>query len=199
MRPRFTVEPDDATVITRSGREPEQFAVIFDRHAPQIQRYLTRRLGRQVADDLLSETFLVAFRSRGRYDPTRPDALPWLYGIASKIIGQHRRDEVRELRLRLAVPRPDPAEASHDDRVSAALTARSTRTALIGALEQLSAGDRDVLLLVAWEQLTYDEVAAALRIPLGTVRSRLNRARRVVRKALGDPYTAMDIEEILHG
>jgi RNA polymerase sigma-70 factor (ECF subfamily) len=191
-------EPDDAAVIRASLRAPEQFAVIFDRHAPHIYRYLARRLGRQVADDLLSETFVAAFGNRGRYDTSRRDARPWLYGIASKVIGQRRRDEVRELRLRLAAA-SNAVEDCHAERVCAAETARSTRAALVDALAELSAGDRDVLLLIAWEQLTYEEVAAALRIPVGTVRSRLNRARRLVRQALAGTDTTLTVEEILHG
>lgn len=194
-----TPQPDDAAVIRESLRTPERFAVIFDRHAPYISRYLTRRLGRQVADDLLSETFVVAFGKRARYDAGRPDARPWLYGIASNLVGQRHRDEVHELRLRLAMPDADAGEECHADRVSNAVTAGSTRTALITALARLSAGDRDVLLLVGWEHLTYDEVAAALRIPVGTVRSRLHRARTVVRQALADSGSTPTIEEILHG
>ncbi|MEP7022882.1 MAG: sigma factor, partial [Actinomycetota bacterium] len=89
---------DDATLITGSLRAPERFGVLFDRHAPVIYRYIARRLGRDAADDLLAEVFLAAFQRRGRYDATRPDARPWLYGIASRLIGRHRRDEVRFFR-----------------------------------------------------------------------------------------------------
>lgn len=194
-----TSEPDDATVIRQSLRTPERFAVIFDRHAAHILRYLARRLGREVADDLLSETFVVAFGKRARYDPARPDARPWLYGIASNLVGQRRRDEVRELRLLLALPGPDTGEDCHADRVSAAVTAGSTRAALVAALARLAEGDRDVLLLVGWEHLTYEEVALALDIPVGTVRSRLHRARTVVRRALADTGATPSIEEILRG
>src|SRR5688572_6710698 len=101
--PAGTSGVDDSTIIEGSLRDPERFAVIFDRHAPYIQRYLARRLGHQIADDLVSETFLTAFRKRVRYDLGQRDARPWLYGIASNLAGQHRRDEVRELRLRHAV------------------------------------------------------------------------------------------------
>src|SRR5688572_18566387 len=80
---------DDAAVIAASLATPERFAVIFDRHAPYIHRYLARRLGAEVADDLVGETFLVAFRKRGRYDGQRHDARPWLYGIATNLLGQH--------------------------------------------------------------------------------------------------------------
>ncbi|MEO3930117.1 RNA polymerase sigma factor [Micromonosporaceae bacterium B7E4] len=178
----------DAAVIERSVRDPESFAVIFDRHAPYIRRYLARRLGADSADDLLAETFLAAFRRRERFDTGRPDARPWLYGIATNVVSQHRREEEREYRLRQAYV-PTPSEASHADRVTAVVTAQSLRQVLCGALAGLSTGDRDVLLLIAWEELTYEETAAALEIPVGTVRSRLNRARKLLRGALGSDPT----------
>lgn len=185
----------DAAVIERSVRDPESFATIFDRHAPYIHRYLARRLGAGNADDLVAETFLAAFRCRERFDTAHPDARPWLYGIATNTISQHRRAEAREYRLRQTYV-PATSEASHADRVSTVVTAQSLRGMLFDALAGLSAGDRDVLLLIAWEELTYDEVAAALTIPVGTVRSRLNRARRLLREALGSGPTST-IEEAL--
>ncbi|NYF58006.1 RNA polymerase sigma-70 factor (ECF subfamily) [Micromonospora purpureochromogenes] len=185
----------DAAIIARSVQEPELFSTIFDRHAPYIHRYLARRLGVPAADDLVAETFLAAFRRRDRFDITYPNARPWLYGIATNIAGQHRRTEEREHRLRQAYV-PATSEASHADRVATVVTAQSLRRLLLDALALLSDGDRDVLLLIAWEELTYDEVAAALAIPVGTVRSRLNRARRLLREQLGGE-PAGTIEEAL--
>ncbi|MFE9103871.1 RNA polymerase sigma factor [Actinomadura geliboluensis] len=184
---------DDAALIERSLREPEVFAALYDRHAPAVHRYVRRRLGDQAADDVVAETFLAAFRRRGRYDPDRPDALPWLYGIAANLIGKHRRSETRMLRALArtgADPVTDPMEGA-DTRVSASASSR----ALAGALAGLSARDRDVLLLVAWADLSYQQVAEALSIPLGTVRSRLNRARRKVREALGGSDPTLVHEE----
>ncbi|QYN19852.1 RNA polymerase sigma factor [Amycolatopsis sp. DSM 110486] len=175
---------DDAGVIGRSVAEPDLFAAIFDRHAPHIHRYLARRLGRDVADDALADTFLVAFGKRAHYDGTRPDARPWLYGIATNIVSRHRRDEVRQYRLLRAVG-PQAAVDGHADRVAAQVSAQARGPELGAALAALSAKDRDVVLLVAAEQLAYEEVAQALGIPVGTVRSRLNRARRQLRAALG--------------
>jgi RNA polymerase sigma-70 factor (ECF subfamily) len=174
---------DDAAIIAGSTHRPERFAAIFDRHAPHIQRYLTRRLGRQVADDLVAETFLVAFGQRAGYDLCRPDARPWLYGIATNLARQHQRTEIREYRLRASVG-PALDHDGHADRVAAQVTAAAMHRMLAAALAELSEGDRDVLLLIAWEDLSYDEVAEALAIPVGTVRSRLHRARRLVRAAL---------------
>jgi RNA polymerase sigma factor (sigma-70 family) len=177
---------DDSAVIKASVRDPDRFAVIFDRHAPYVHRYLARRLGREAADDLVAETFLVAFGKRQRYDHSRPDARPWLYGIATNLVGQHRRGEAKQLRLRNAIG-PEPAEASHAERVVAQVAAQAMGSLLGIALAELSTGDRDVLLLIAWEGLSYDEVATALGIPVGTVRSRLNRARKQVREVLEVP------------
>jgi RNA polymerase sigma-70 factor (ECF subfamily) len=174
---------DDASIIGDSVGRPERFAAIFDRHAPHIQRYLARRLGRQVADDLVAETFLVAFGKRGRYDRARSNARPWLYGIATNLVSQHHRDEVREYRLRSAIV-PDPDPVSHDDRVATRVSAQARHRELATALSNLAPRDRDVLLLIAWEGLSYEEVAQALAIPVGTVRSRLNRARQQVRATL---------------
>jgi RNA polymerase sigma-70 factor, ECF subfamily len=186
---------EDAAVIESSWREPERFAVLFDRHAPHIYRYLARRAGRQAADDLVDETFLAAFAKRDRYDLSHTDARPWLYGIATNLVGQQRRDEARQYKIKQAVT-AEPEVPGHADRVAADLTAQAARPLLAAALAALPAGDRDVLLLIAWEQLTYQEVARALDIPVGTVRSRLNRARRKVRQVLAGTDAAATYEEL---
>ena len=195
MRRRWGSAADDAAVIESSWLEPERFAVLFDRHAPHIHRYLARRAGRQVADDLVAETFLTAFAKRDRYDLGYSDARPWLYGIATNLVGQHHRDEARQYRImQRAVAEPEVPD--HADRVAAGVTAQATRALLEAALAALPAGDRDVLLLIAWEQLTYQEVSRALAIPAGTVRSRLHRARTKVRQALAGTGAAATYEEL---
>ncbi|MGH3407667.1 MAG: RNA polymerase sigma factor, partial [Streptosporangiaceae bacterium] len=147
------VQLDDAAIIERSWREPERFALLFDRHAARIHRYVARRVGREVADDLVAETFLAAFAKRRGYFTAYRDAGPWLYGIATNLVGQHRREEVRQFRIRQAA-RPELAEPGHDERVAADVTARSVGHQLAAALAELADGDRDVLVLIAWEQLT---------------------------------------------
>ncbi|MGW1427001.1 RNA polymerase sigma factor [Streptomyces sp. NPDC002431] len=184
---------DDAELVARSIEEPEAFAGLFDRHAPEIHRYAARRLGEGAADDITAETFLAAFRARHRYDTARRSARPWLYGIAANLIGKHRRGEERALRA-LARTGRDPVADSWSEHVEERIAARAP---LAAALARLSPGDRHVLLLVAWADLGYQEVAEALGIPLGTVRSRLNRARRKVREALGaDPTFTPDAMEL---
>ena len=182
---------DDAALIERSWHEPEAFAALYDRHAAPIHRFAGRRLGDQMADDVVGETFLAAFRRRKRYDLRRADARPWLYGIAANVIGKHRRAEVRMLRA-FARTGVDPVAAGHADLVDSRICAAAVQRDLAAALAGLPAGDRDVLLLIAWADLSYEETAAALGIPVGTVRSRLHRARRKVREALGgqDPTSS---------
>jgi RNA polymerase sigma factor (sigma-70 family) len=194
-RGRRSAAADDAAVIEGSCREPEQFAVLFDKHAPHIYRYLARRADRQVADDLVAETFLAAFAKRDRYDLSYADARPWLYGIATNLVNQHRREVARQYRIRQAVT-GEPEVPGHADQVVADVTAQAMRSLLDEALAALPAGDRDVLLLIAWEQLTYQEVSRALAIPVGTVRSRLNRARTKVRQVLAGTAAAATYEEI---
>lgn len=174
---------DDADVIRCSGQEPERFAVLFRRHAAQIQRYVTRRIGPDAADDVVAEVFLIAFGRRERYDLAQPDARPWLYGIATNLIGRHRRAEVRLYRA-LARTGIDPVTEAFTDEVDARVSAGADRGRLAAALARLPASHRDAL-LVAWGDLSYAEAAAALGVPVGTVRSRLNRARRRLREALG--------------
>ncbi|MEV0579111.1 MULTISPECIES: RNA polymerase sigma factor [unclassified Streptomyces] len=190
---------DDAAVVGQSLERPETFALLYDRYAADIHRYAARRLGEGAADDITADTFLIAFRGRARFDTGRESARPWLYGIAANLIGRHRRTEVRALRA-LARTGIDPVAESWTERADQRVSAQAAHTEIAGALAALSAGDRHVLLLIAWADLSYQEVADALSLPVGTVRSRLNRARRKVRQALGsDPTVVTESLEVAHG
>ncbi|MDT0379856.1 RNA polymerase sigma factor [Streptomyces sp. DSM 42041] len=192
----YETTADDAALIRESRERPEVFARLYDRHAADIHRYAARRLGDAVADDITADTFLAAFRHRTRFDTDRSSARPWLYGIAANLIGKHRRTELRALRA-LARTGIDPVAESWSDRVDSRVTAQAAHRPLAAALATLADRDRHVLLLVAWADLSYQEVAEALSIPVGTVRSRLNRARRKVRTALGgDPTIVTDAAEV---
>jgi RNA polymerase sigma-70 factor (ECF subfamily) len=175
---------DDAMLISQSRRMPECFGVLFDRHAPALYRYVAGRLGRDGCDDLVAETFMIAFRRRDSYDPAHADARPWLYGIATKLIWRHRRDEIRHLRAVARLQADPPLPVLVEDAVADRVTAQALRGALLAALAQLPATQRDVLLLAA-SGLTHDEIARALGIRPGTVGSRLSRGRRVLQQALG--------------
>jgi len=184
------VDPDaasasDAEVIRLSLSTPERFEALFYRHAPHIQRYAVRRLGADAADDIVAETFLLAFRQRASYDPAREDARPWLYGIATNLIGRHHRQEARLYRA-LARTGADAVTAPFTDQSDDRVTAGAASRRLAAALAGLSAAYRDTLLLVAWGDLSYEEAADALGVPTGTVRSRINRARAALRRKLGD-------------
>jgi RNA polymerase sigma-70 factor (ECF subfamily) len=176
-------QASDAAVIERSWQEADCFAVLFDRYYAHIHAYAARRLGPGLADDVAAETFLVAFTRRERYDISRHDARPWLYGIASNLIARHHRAEVRRYRA-LARAGVDDVSEGHADLVAGRLDAQAYRRPLAAALAAIPAQDRDVLLLVAWAELTSEEAGQALGIPAGTVRSRLHRARRQIRGAL---------------
>ena len=185
---------DDAALIERSRHDPEAFASLYDRHAAPLHRYAARRLGVSVADDIVADTFLDAFRKRHRYDLGVTDARPWLYGIAANLIGKHSRSEVRMLRA-YARTGTDPVLAeTQTDEADSRLASAAVRQNLAAALAALAAGDRDVLLMIAWADLSYTEVATALGIPVGTVRSRLHRARARIRAALGghDPTSVRE-------
>lgn len=174
---------EDAWVLRASVREPDRFTLIFDRYFGQVHSYVARRLGTDIADDLSSETFLIAFRQRAKFDSRSGVVRAWLYGIATNLIRRHRRDEVRAWRA--AAKLPPPAEFTGDeDRIAAQVTAQGASGQLAAALAKVNAKDREVLMLVALGELTYEEVAAALGIAYGTVCSRLSRARRVVREGL---------------
>jgi RNA polymerase sigma factor (sigma-70 family) len=179
---------DDASVIARSLRDPEAFSVLFSRHGSRIQRYVTRRIGPDAAEDVVAETFLLAFRQRDRYDLAHASALPWLYGIATNLTGRYRRDEIRSYNA-VARAGADPVTEPFTDRVDAAVTASAAHRALAAALAALAPRYRDPLLLVAWGDLSYEETALALGVPVGTVRSRLHRARARLRQQLPEEFS----------
>lgn len=176
--------PPDMDCLARSLNEPKAFTPIFDRHFDAVHRYLHRRAGRDVADELAAETFAIAFERRTSCRGTG-SALPWLYGIATNLLRRRWRADRRQLRAfaRSGVDRwvnyEDEAASRVDD---AALGAR-----LAGALATMRRSERDSLLLYALAGLSYGEIAIALDVPVGTVRTWLHRAREVARQELAEP------------
>ncbi|WP_410637788.1 RNA polymerase sigma factor [Amycolatopsis sp. lyj-346] len=167
------------TAATMLGSE--QFTEVHDRYFPDIHRYVAGRLGAQVAEDVAAETFLVAFDRRKTFDAARGELRAWLFGIATNLVSRHRRKEARHYRALSRLDLRETAEG-HENRVVASLT-----VARLGkALSRLSAGERDVLLLVALGDLGYAEVAEALGISPGTVGSRLTRARKKLTPVLAE-------------
>ena len=176
-------EPTDAELIARSIDDPRAFMPLVERHQRVLFGYLARRIGRDLAEDVTSETFTRAFAQRHRFDLTRDDARPWLFGIATNLLRNQARSEVRQLR---AYTRHGADDRSHDDHAAsdARLDAAARTRELAAALESLHPGDREALLMFAWNDMSYEDIAEALGIPVGTVRSRLNRARRIVQQHL---------------
>jgi RNA polymerase sigma factor (sigma-70 family) len=164
-------EISDADALRRSLAEPTAFGLVYERHMPRVLRYLRRRVGDGIAEDLTAEVFVRAFRGRAKYGVQHETALPWLLGIASNLIGDHRRAERR--RLATLAKLVGEVDEGADLAVTDGLSPR-----LVGELRRLPAADRDALLLVAWGELSYEETARALGVPIGTVRSRIARARQ---------------------
>jgi RNA polymerase sigma factor (sigma-70 family) len=187
----------DAATVADSLRLPEQFAKIYASYFADIYQYVAGRLGPDAADDLAAETFLIAFRRRTAFDPTLGSVRPWLYGIATNLVAQHRRREIRRYRALGKAASAQPRDDDEGERVADRLTAAGLRGPLASALADLPARDRDVLLLVALGGLSYQEISAALSISPGTVGSRLNRARRKTRAALAGLYPVPQLEDSL--
>jgi len=185
---------DEGADASVSWADPVAFATLYDRYAVQLYRYAFRRVGEHGAEDIVADTFLAAFQQRESYDPRRADVRPWLFGILTRKLARHHRTEMARLRA-LARSAPETVQERPDEQIAARVTAGAVRAPLADALRRLSEGDRNVLLLIAWCDFSYDEVAAALGVPLGTVRSRLNRARRKVREALGGVDPTIDRED----
>jgi RNA polymerase sigma factor (sigma-70 family) len=165
--------------------DPADFEAAFQQHFPPVYRFIARRVGPALAEDLAAETFATAYRRRATFDPGRASLRSWLYGIAANLVRNHWRAEQHLLALdaRL-VPEVDVSgsSAAVDERITAAMLAPR----LAAGLAQLTHDQRDVLLLSAWAELSHEELAAVLGIAPGTVRSRLSRARAALRERLGD-------------
>lgn len=183
---------DDAAIITDSLQVPEAFAQVFDRHAGAVHGYLLRRIGPDDADEMLSEVFLQAFKNRHRFISQSTSARPWLFGIATNVIRHHYRSETRRYNLVAKAAHTETALHHYDpmDAIAGAVDASRQNPALAAILAKLSKGDRDVLLLFAWGDLSYAEIAESLSIPVGTVRSRLSRTRALVKNALNHDASA---------
>jgi RNA polymerase sigma-70 factor (ECF subfamily) len=173
--------PSDAAVVRASLARPDRFAAVFDRHWTAVHAFCVSRAG-AAGEDLAAETFRVAFDQRERYDLTYDDCRPWLYGIAANLVRGHFRAVDRGRRATRRASRADVPDLA--DEVIGRLEAAQLGPRLSRALAALPAVDRDTLLLYAWTELRYDDVARALGVPVGTVRSRLHRARARVQSHL---------------
>ena len=177
------METDGALVEWSMHGRPDAFVEVVQRHEVAVHGFLARRARPDLADDLLGEVWLRAFAARSGYDPAHADALPWLYGIARNVLREYWRAGLHEAKA----PAPDVVDPW--DEVNARLDSAAWARSLAAAVRALPASEREVLLLVAWEQLTPAEAANVLGIPQGTARSRLHRARTALRLALREEAT----------
>jgi RNA polymerase sigma-70 factor (ECF subfamily) len=173
--------PSDTDRVARSLSEPKAFELIFERHFDSVHRYLHRRAGRDLADELAAETFVLAFERRGSCRASG-SVLPWLYGIATNVLRRNWRAERRRLR---AYGRSGIDHwAVYEDEVGARVDGSRLDAGLARALAAMRPQERDALLLYALADLSYEEVAFALDVPVGTVRTWLHRARLTARRVL---------------
>lgn len=171
----------DVHWLARSLKEPTAFELIFDRHFDAIYGYLHRRVGHDLAEELAAETFTLAFERRSSCRASG-SVLPWLYGIATNLASQRWRGERRRLRAygRSGVD----GWVADDDEVVARVDGSALRARLACALAEMRPRERDALLLYALADLSYEEIALALEVPIGTVGTWLHRAREIARREL---------------
>ena len=177
----MTPDPDDAELIARSlGGDGNAFVEVVRRHEAAVGAYLSRRAGRDAAEDLLGEVWVAALKSRATYDRSFPDARPWLFGVAHNTLRRHWRDRPAE------EPMPDmTGMASGWDPWTAVDDRVAVEPVLRRALARLRPQQREILTLVAWEDLTVADAGRAIGIPPGTARRLLHEARMALRNAPG--------------
>lgn len=167
----------DREIMLRARGHPEWFGEIYHRHFAAIRRYLARRVGSAAADDIAADTFMAAFTARRRFSASYVSARPWLFGIASNLLRQHfrrtRRASLGQATFGGRGDFEDNPWVRSTERLDAARVARKLRS----RVEALPERELSVLLMRVEYDLTYTELAEVLGIPVGTVRSRLSRAR----------------------
>ncbi len=180
------VSDDELVERLRSG-DPESLAVLFDEHADRIYNFCFRRTASwSLAEDAMSAVFLEVWRIRDRATTYDGAVLPWLYGVATNVCRNASRGHRRQLSLAARLPDPAPS-LDHADDVAGRVDDERRMARLVVAMRQLSPRHQQVLMLVAWDGLTYEQAAAALDLPVGTVRSRLARSRERLTELLAPP------------
>ncbi len=181
----------------------EDFEAVFREHFAPVHRFIARRVGKALADDLAAEVFATAYRRRAAYQPERGSLRSWLYGIAANVLRGHWRDEQQLLELDARVAhesRGTLTVAQFADAADERVIAATLAPRIAGALAALNRAQREVLLLHAWADLSHEEIAAALGIAQGTARSRLSRARAALRAQLGEfDFDQWTFKEQYHG
>ncbi len=171
-----------AEAMQASVEHPHRFEAVFDRYHPAVYGYLAHLAGVDLADELAGDVFVTAFSVRTRFDPAFGSVRAWLFGIAANVVRTRNRSEHRGTRARERVA----GRRADDDTTIEEVTDRMARAQELAtvteALDRLTFADRQVIVLYAFETLSYPEIATALGVEVGTVRSRLNRARARLRE-----------------
>lgn len=168
--------------------EATAFGELYERHARAVQAYcLWRTAAQQLAEDITSATFLEAWRRRRSLDLTTESAVPLLLGVATNLLRNHWRSQRRHARALARIANATPPLGGGSEEEAIARVDAVIRIRVAGAgIRALPRREREVLGLLAWGELSYAEAAAALGIPIGTVRSRVARARSRLGASLAD-------------
>lgn len=179
----MTQQPErtDGELLSAVAEDPQAFLPVFERHFGAVHRFVARQLGSGAAEDAVAEVFVRALRSADTFEPDTTDARPWLLGIATNVV----RAELRRLYAGPALPIEFARSAASGVMDESQLEAVGELAEVQRALELVPIDEREPLLLYAWLDLSYEEIALALGLPVGTVRSRIARARRRLRRELG--------------
>ncbi|HEY1827767.1 MAG TPA: sigma-70 family RNA polymerase sigma factor [Acidimicrobiales bacterium] len=169
--------------------EAEVFGALFTEHAQAVYAFCARRTASlALADDLTSLVFLEAWRHRARMQlALEENPLPWLLGVANNVVRNATRAQRRNRAALAKLPEPAVSAGAEDEVISRGETVRVLREAL-DAISLLNEGERDVVALVLWSGLSYEQAAVSLRVPVGTIRSRLSRARSKLQTSLSSVY-----------
>ncbi len=187
MTEHAQAEPDPVLVEQLNSGSGAALTALFDRHGDAIYNFCFRRTASwHLAEDATATVFLEAWRGRGRVSAYDESALPWLYGIANNVCRNQARTSRRHLHAVGRMP-SEGAAPDHADRVADQIDSERRMAAVLAAIRRLPQREQDVLALVTWTGLSYDQTAAALDVPVGTVRSRLSRARQRLASSLASP------------
>jgi len=192
---------DESLLRASATGDRQAFAELYERHARTIYNYLFRRLADwSEAEDLTAVVFLEAFRRRRDVVVVEGKLLPWLYGIATNVLRNRRRVLWRHRNLIAQLSSEPGAEVAPD--VAARAEAAERMRSILKQLARLPRAQQDVVALCIWSGLSYDEAAEALDVPVGTVRSRLARARAALTElgsAPGHTEVEMELKEVPQG
>lgn len=194
MHTLHVVDRSDADLLAAAADgDCDAYGTFFRRHSRAVTSYAVRRCdnGEDVAD-LVADTFMIALQASGRYVPETSTALPWLYGIARRVLARQRRRKAGFARLVVKSTHSQLRyQGIEEDSIADAIDATRTAPALVEALRGLSRGERDVLELVAFEGLSPSEAAVVLELTPNAARLKLSRARRYMRRQLGSDPTGL--------